>query len=139
VINGRNRLTDEDIWKEIGCLWQSLREDAQREPSMGTPPELLRVEERPAANFDSAKCLGNPVRAFEYDDDGRREVSTSSRWLQPTAARGALYITGYARFHVAPDGSRGVLEYQVGPRYGRGLVLEIGIGGRVIKSPRWVS
>lgn len=115
------------IFREVGNLWEEVRTG---DPRMGTPPEQLRVEEMCGADWEGARCLPPVRRVWTFGPDGLHPQMGEAGPAECGAARGMFWQVGLVRFHVAVDRRRLVLEYAVGPRYGRGRVFRVAGQGK---------
>jgi hypothetical protein len=111
------------------------RESAPGKPHsqcVGCPPDYLRIEECDGEAWDKAECPGAARRVWIFAD-GELKFQRLAPPEQPDAAqrRGMFYKVGHVQFHIASDRKRLVLTYCVGPRYARGMVLQVvGQGAR---------
>src|SRR5437868_1050501 len=96
------------------------------DPQKGPPPDRLRIEEVGGADWEAARCVGPVRRVWTFGPGGLRAQSGQEEAAAECGdGRGVFWRVGLVRFHVAADRGRLVLEYAVGPLYGRGVVLRV--------------
>jgi hypothetical protein len=89
------------------------------------------VEETTDADWESAFCRGSIRRAWRLDATGwQPEDAEKEPFRAGGELRGMLWLVGLFRFHVTGDRKRVLFQYQVGPRYGRGMTLRVAGQGR---------
>jgi len=130
------------IWKEIEKLWIEVCKHRPSHKVMGIPPDFLRVREYSKADWERGRCEGEVLRTIEFGDFGKRELSSPFPTDSFDHPRGAYWRIGSIAYHLDPEGKRAVFTFVVGPRYGRGFILERKTAdGRAVIVPRksWIS
>jgi hypothetical protein len=131
------------IFEQIAKIWET----ATREGAgpFGPPPNALLITETRDADWEHARCLGNPIRYWMYQGGEPECVPTVEVDTNPGQRQGMFYERGEVVFCIAADRNRVLFTYILGPRYGRGMILDVvgqGADGRLassIASMLWVS
>src|SRR3954449_845930 len=129
------------IFREVSNLWESVCSGDREE---GPPPDRLRIEELGGADWEAARCLDPVRRVWTFGPEGlQAQPEAEVAVAECGGDRGRFWQVGLVRFHIADDRQRLVLEYVVGPLYGRGMVLRVtgqGTSGRLCpEGPEWIS
>jgi hypothetical protein len=130
------------IWKEVKKLWDEVCKHRPSDPVMGVPPEYLRVREHADADWTNMWCSGDVLRLTEFGDFGKRELVPPFPTDSVDQPRGAYWKVGSVAYHIAPVETRAIFTFVVGPRYGRGFVLEYKIveaRAQIVSGIAWVS
>ncbi len=108
---------------------------------------LERLIIRQCANADWAHPFCRPPVIREWLYDGELLLVSQGESVtvnEPQNDPGLFYRVGEVYFHIADNRRRLVLVYILGPRYAKGLILEVrgqGKAGKLVPadSPGWIS
>ena len=127
------------VFQEVSGVWAQACKDSAR---LGPRPSSLWVLEHRKADWDRARCKGQVLRAWLFDDTGLQVAEIEDN-VEPVI-RGAMYDVGTVQFHIASSRKQVLFEFTLGPRYGRGRILQVvgqGPRGTLERTagPGWVS
>ena len=128
------------VFQEVADIWQRTRNCTEH---LGAPPTSLHIYEFAKADWDGPRCRGKATRGWQYDEIEGLQPAEVEEVRQPTL-QGAMYDIGVVRFHIATSRKQVLFEYVLGPRYGRGQILDVegqGERGQLKRSMnrQWVS
>ncbi|MGJ8641115.1 MAG: hypothetical protein ACSHYA_17120 [Opitutaceae bacterium] len=99
----------------------------QWSPNSGTPPQVGRINLIEYKKKKHAYDLSSPIlRSWTVSTDSIEELSRAEELPIPEYKKdGMFYDILLGWFSILPDGSAVEIEWQTGPRFGRGFVYPI--------------
>ena len=141
------------IWNEANRFAEQISKPEKPQPSL----EALRVRQCAGARLGSGFLSPPILREWLFDGADFTELEPTETFLpkrkgkalvpfplsvRNSESRGALFVEGNVSFYITPGRKQCVLTYQLGPRYGRGIVYEVhgqGTGATLNAAIRWGS
>ena len=91
---------------------------------MGSPPKTLVVHQIRQYRAEGM-CLDDTIAAWKVTEKSVQKLYDLSVEPIREPTDGMYYQEGCADFSISPDSKKNIIEWQVGPRYGRGLRYDI--------------
>ena len=130
------------IFEEAARVWDEVVRHALR---TGQPaPEYLLIRETAGARWDTGWCAGEVRRSWRYRNGHLEPCRADENPVESDVVHGHLYDVGAFAFHIAADRKRVLINYMLGPRYGRGNTYGVrgqGARGRLVdgEGAGWIS
>lgn len=124
------------VFQQFEQAW--MKAQAEGASRFGPAPESLLVGQHSETIVDgvSPYCRGPIARKWCYAGGDWTELESGRSTSVDHAVRGMFFQTAIGRFCISPDRMTVVIEYVLGPRYGRGFTLTVeGQGDSAVLMP----
>ncbi len=109
----------ESVLSEFQEIFRLLKKEAPEHPAMGIPPRSLIVCQTQKYKPEGM-CWGEAIAVWKVTEKEIQKLVDLSIEPEHKPINGAFFREGYAGFSISPDLKNVIIEWQVGPRYGRG-------------------
>lgn len=105
-----------EIIETITNEWQAL--------DYGKPPQSMIIELGVGELIDDSLVYKNLIATYLYENKQLNAIANGAE-PQREPVSDAFFFQGWARIGITANGTRGYIEYYMGPRFARSLSYEI--------------
>ncbi len=132
----------ESVLSEFQEIFCSLLKEALEFPTMGIPPRSLIVHQT-LKYKPEGRCWGEAIAVWKVTEKDIQKLVDLFIEPERKPINGAYFREGYANFSISPDIKNVIIEWQVGPLYGRGWRYAVVVKNSAIiiqkEANLWVS